>query len=176
MNETKTEWNLLLVSYWSIYKMKYFERINSGKGKHPTSDQFYYFPFLPGKRQSWWMQLNAVLNPYYFNLSCSNNFSKWVNFGYGGNMSNSARTLYLSGYISNYMIYVCIYIYVYIYIYICICVCGGGVCVGVWVWVCVCVYPCVVMVWIWRCSVGVICIELGMWVLCAADTDELAVK
>ena len=175
MNETKTEWNLLLVSYWSIYKMKYFERINSGKGKHPTSDQFYYFPFLPGKRQSWWMQLNAVLNPYYFNLSCSNNFSKWVNFGYGGNMSNSARTLYLSGYISNYMIYVCIYIYVYIYIYMYMCV-WGGVCVGVWVWVCVCVYPCVVMVWIWRCSVGVICIELGMWVLCAADTDELAVK
>ena len=175
MTETKTEWNLLLVSYWSIYKMKYFERINSGKGKHPTSDQFYYFPFLPGKRQSWWMQLNAVLNPYYFNLSCSNNFSKWVNFGYGGNMSNSARTLYLSGYISNYMIYVCIYIYVYIYIYMYMCV-WGGVCVGVWVWVCVCVYPCVVMVWIWRCSVGVICIELGMWVLCAADTDELAVK
>ena len=136
MNETKTEWNLLLVSYWSIYKMKYFERINSGKGKHPTSDQFYYFPFLPGKRQSWWMQLNAVLNPYYFNLSCSNNFSKWVNFGYGGNMSNSARTLYLSGYISNYMIYVCIYIYIYIY------VCGGGVCGCVGVGVCVCVSLC----------------------------------
>ena len=144
MNETKTEWNLLLVSYWSIYKMKYFERINSGKGKHPTSDQFYYFPFLPGKRQSWWMQLNAVLNPYYFNLSCSNNFSKWVNFGYGGNMSNSARTLYLSGYISNYMIYVCIYIYMYIYIYIYMymCVWGGSVCGCVGVGVCVCVSLC----------------------------------
>ena len=173
MNETKTEWNLLLVSYWSIYKMKYFGRINSGKGIHPTSDQFYYFPFLPGKRQSWWIQLNAVLNPYYFNLSCSNNFSKWVNLGYGGNMSICDRTLYLSGYISNYLIFVYIYIYIYIYIciylyiyiYMCLCAC-----------VCVCVYHCVVMVWIWRCSVGVICIERGMWVLCAADTDELTVK
>ena len=35
MNETKAEWNLLLVFYWSISTIKYFGRINS-EGKHPT--------------------------------------------------------------------------------------------------------------------------------------------
>ena len=43
MNETKIEWNLLLIFYWSISKMKYFGRINSAKGKHPIPGQFYLF-------------------------------------------------------------------------------------------------------------------------------------
>ena len=34
MNEIKTEWNLLLLFYWSISKMKYFTGINNAKGKH----------------------------------------------------------------------------------------------------------------------------------------------
>ena len=85
MNETKTEWNLLLVFYLSPCKMKYIFWINSAKGKGPTPGQF-YFPFLPDKRQSWWMHLNVGLNAYSFDLLCSNNFSKWIKFGYGGNM------------------------------------------------------------------------------------------
>ena len=45
MNETKTERNLLLLFYLSISKMKYFGRINSEKGKHPTPCQFYLLSF-----------------------------------------------------------------------------------------------------------------------------------
>ena len=79
MNETNTEYNLLLVFYWSIFKMKYFSRINNGKGKHPTLDQFYLFSFRVWKRQSWWTKCNVGLNPYSFNVLFSNNFSKWIN-------------------------------------------------------------------------------------------------
>ena len=45
MNETKTEWSLLLVFYWSLSKIKYFGRINSTKGNYPTPSQFYLFFF-----------------------------------------------------------------------------------------------------------------------------------
>ena len=84
MNETKTEWNLLLAFFWSILKMKFFGRINDGKWNHPTPGQCYLFHFFAGKRQSWWMHWNGGLNPYSFNvLKFSNHFSKWVIFGYG---------------------------------------------------------------------------------------------
>ena len=83
MNETKTEWNLLLAFYCSILKMKLFGRINNAKGKNPTPGQFYLFSSLAGNRQSWRMHWDIGLNPYSFNFLFSNNFSKWVIFGYG---------------------------------------------------------------------------------------------
>ena len=101
MNETKTEWNLLLVFYWSIFKMNYFGRINNAKGKHLTLGQCCLFSFCACKRQSWWMHWNVGLNPYSFNVLFSNNFLKWVNFGYGGNM---CTWLYMIIYIS----YICL--------------------------------------------------------------------
>ena len=82
MNETKTEWNLLLEFCWSILKTKFFGRINNAKLKHPTPGQFYLFSFLAGKRQSWWMHWNEGLNLYSFNVLFSNNFSKWVILSY----------------------------------------------------------------------------------------------
>ena len=108
----------------------------------PTPGQF-YFPFLADKRQSWWMHLNFGLNAYSFDLLCSNNFSKWIKFGYGRNMCMSLHiasylsALYLSLFITYiiYIIYInihtdvmciyiyilniykCIYLYVYVYIH-----------------------------------------------------------
>ena len=41
MNKPKSEWNFLLVFYWSTSKMKYIFLINSAKRKYPTQGQFY---------------------------------------------------------------------------------------------------------------------------------------
>ena len=83
MIETKTEWKLLLGFYWSKLNMKFNSRINNAKRKHPTPGKFYLFSFLAGKRQNWWMHWSVGLNPSSFNVLFSNNFSKWVIFGYG---------------------------------------------------------------------------------------------
>ena len=71
------------------------------KRKCPTPGQF-YFPFLPDKGHSWWMHLNVGLNAYSFDLLCSNNFSKWIKFGYEGGMCMS---LYIASYLSALSIY-----------------------------------------------------------------------
>ena len=62
------------------------------------------------------MHLNVGLNAYYFDLLCSNSFSKWIKFGYGKNMRMSLNiTSYLSAlYISIYYIYIYI-IYIHIH-------------------------------------------------------------
>ena len=90
------------------------------------------------------MHLNIGLNPYSFDLLCSNSFSKWIKFEYGGSMFMSLyilATYQLSLYllhiyyiyyihkhtywynIYTYLlnIYKHIYIYIYIYMYIIIC-------------------------------------------------------
>ena len=54
-------------------------------GLHPRWNIF-VFPFLPDKRLNWWVHLNVGRNAYSFDLSCSNNFSKWIKFGYEVNM------------------------------------------------------------------------------------------
>ena len=68
MNETKTEQTLLLLFYWSMSKIKYSGRINMAIVKHLTPGQFYLFSF-----------------PVLY-VACSNNFSRWVSFGYGRNV------------------------------------------------------------------------------------------
>ena len=37
MNEARTKWNLLLLLFWSISKMKYNGRINSATGKNSAT-------------------------------------------------------------------------------------------------------------------------------------------
>ena len=81
---------------------------NSAKGKYSTLLQF-YFLFLPDKRQSWWMHLNIGLNAYSFYLLCSNIFSKWIKFGYGGSICMS---LYIASYLSALSIFITYIIYV----------------------------------------------------------------
>ena len=67
MNVTKTEWNLLLTFYWSIFKMKQFGRINDVNGKHPTPGYLYLlFSFLACKRQSYSMHWNALIYIYIY--------------------------------------------------------------------------------------------------------------
>ena len=64
------------------------------------------------------MHLNVGLNAYYFDLLCSNSFSKWIKFGYGENMRMSLNiTSYLSAlYVSIYYIYI-YYIHTHTYRY-----------------------------------------------------------
>ena len=91
------------------------------------------------------MHLNVGLKAHSFDLLCSNSFSKWIKFGYGGSMCMS---LYIASYLSALSLYLLhiyhiyyihkhtcryniytyssniykdIYIYIYVYIYIIIC-------------------------------------------------------
>ena len=73
-NEWTNKWMKLTAGILLAYiQDEIYFLINSGKGKYPRPGQF-YFPFLPGKRQSWWMHLNVELNAYSFDLLSSNNF------------------------------------------------------------------------------------------------------
>ena len=57
------------------------------------------------------VHLNVGLNGYSFHLLCSNNLSKWIKFGYGGNMCMS---LYIASYLS--ALYLSIFVTYTVYI------------------------------------------------------------
>ena len=100
------------------------------------------FSFPAWQKTELRIHLNVGLNAYSFDLLCSNSFSKWVKFGYGGSM---CVTLYIASYLSalslyllhiyhiyyihkhtyryniyTYSLNVYKHIHLYIYIYICI--------------------------------------------------------
>ena len=58
------------------------------------------------------VHLNVGLNAYSFDLLCSNDLSKWIKFGYWGNMCMS---LYIDSYLS--ALYLSIFITYIVYIY-----------------------------------------------------------
>ena len=67
ISRKKTECNLQLTFYWSIFKMKQFGRINDVNGKHPTPGYLYLlFSFLACKRQSYSMHWNALIYIYIY--------------------------------------------------------------------------------------------------------------
>ena len=79
LNETYCWYSIGIHPRWNIFLNK------QCKKKIPYPDQF-YFSFLSDKTKSWWMYLNVGLKTYSFDLLFSNNFSKWIKFGFGGNM------------------------------------------------------------------------------------------
>ena len=83
------------------YSIGLYQRWNIGQ---------FYFPFLPDKRQIRWMHLSVRLNAYSFDLLCSNSFSRWIKFGYGGSMCMS---LFIASYLSALSIYLLHIYYIY---------------------------------------------------------------
>ena len=60
------------------------------------------------------MHLSVGLNAYSFDLLCSNSFSKWIKFGYGGSMCMS---LFIASYLSALSLYLLHIYYIYIIYY-----------------------------------------------------------